>query len=297
MADRRGRNGIIGWREEGKRMSERRSMLTEADLMLLPQELMILRLENLAEAQANIDLDDVIGGRVARAESVPVVRVWRSAHVPGIGVSKKDVTQHAGAAASEQLRRKGTSVVVRQTGGTAVPQGDGVLHLSLLFPRLAQRATTDAYYRLLCDPMVSWFATLGLDATTGALPGSYCDGSYNVLAKGRKLVGTAQAWRGGLAGMASAHPGYVLAHACLMIDVDLPWASAQMNRFYELANDSYRVDLDASANVRELAPGAWYDLSRDEATEQAANSFLDFLVQYYVQLGVTVVADTESRCV
>lgn len=253
---------------------------------LIPTELSVLRIEDLVNPQPNIDLDAHLGREVASGKRVPLVRVWRSAKPFGIGVSRKDVASEDGAKARQTLLNQGISVIVRQTGGTAVPQGDGVIHLSLLFPRSAVRTTTDDYYRLLCDPLIAWFQSYGLEAYTGPLPGSYCDGSYNVLVDGKKLIGTAQAWRGGLAGMTSSHPGYILAHACITVDVDWPLATLWMNRFYELAGDAYRVDESTSVSLRSLTPDRWEGLNRADAAEQSAEELQKYLIRYYLDKGV-----------
>lgn len=255
---------------------------------LLPQELSVLRVEDLEHPQDNINLDAALGQEVAAGKRLPLVRVWRSARVFGIGVSRKDVASEAGASARQTLMDQGCSVIVRQTGGTAVPQGDGVVHLSLLFPRLAERTTTDDYYRLLCDPLLEWLHSYGLQAYTGALPGSYCDGSYNVLVDGKKLIGTAQAWRGGLAGVSSSHPGYILAHACITLDVDWPEAGFWMNRFYELSQDSYRVDETTSVSLSTLTPERWDGLDREAVSEQGARELQDFLAHYYARQNIGV---------
>lgn len=262
--------------------------MLEINPELLPQQVSVLRIEDLEQPQHNIDLDANLGREVAAGMRLPLVRVWRSARAMGIGVSRKDVASEAGARAKDTLMARGCNVIVRQTGGTAVPQGDGVLHLSLVFPRLPIRTTTDDYYRLLCDPLVEWFEGYGLRAYTGALPGSYCDGSYNVLVDDKKLIGTAQAWRGGLAGVSSNHPGYILAHACITIDVDWPVATNWINQFYELAGDPYRVEERASVSLRSLTPELWPGLVRAEAAEQSAMELTNFLKHYYTKKNVEV---------
>ncbi|MBX6351884.1 MAG: ligase [Thermoflavifilum sp.] len=219
----------------------------------------------------------------------PLIRLWRAAHAPGIGVSRKDVAHPAGEAARRQLMEEGLSVVVRDTGGTAVPQGDGVLHVSYIFPRPRARATTDTFYRLLCGPMVDWLQTLGLMAGTGALPGSYCDGTYNVLVSGRKLVGTAQAWRGGLAGLSSRHPGYVLVHACITVTADMATMSGWINRFYMLSGQSYRVDPALAVTLDELSAGPWRGTDAAEAARMAGERYAEHLTAWLTSQGVRVV--------
>ena len=228
----------------------------------------------------NMERDATLGQMVAEGDRPPTIRLWRSGIAPGIAVSARDVAGPRGEAARQALLREGIDVVVRQTGGTAVPQGEGVLHVSWLWPRTRVSVSIDAAYQLLCHPLVGWLQALGVEATIGPLPGSYCDGRHNVLASGRKLAGTAQAWRGGLAGVASARPGYVLAHACLMVDVDFAQATAWINHFYEEAGDAYRVDPGTSVDLRHLLPRRFTNMSARDANVDSLESLRDFLMRW-----------------
>jgi octanoyl-[GcvH]:protein N-octanoyltransferase len=259
------------------------------DLQWLPRTVEIGWIEALDDPQRNVDLDTFLGKEIGAGRRTPLIRLWRAAHAPGIGVSRKDVATPAGQMAKATLTAQGLSVVVRETGGTAVPQGDGVLHVSYIVPRPQGRATTDAFYRLLCQPLLSWLRSLGLEATTGSLPGSYCDGTYNVLVGGRKLVGTAQAWRGGLAGLSSRHPGYVLAHACIPVDVDMARANAWINRFYALAGQSYRVDPALAVTLSAVADGPWRHVVPADAAYAAGNALRGVLAGWLKQAGVRVI--------
>lgn len=241
-----------------------------------PEGTSVLWLDDINHAQHNMDIETELGEAVGRGDRPPLIRLWRAAKTHGIGVSRKDVASEEGKKAMETLKSEGYDVIVRHTGGTAVPQGPGVLHISYLFPRPASQVTTDQFYRILCNPMVEWLQKLGCEASTGALPGSFCDGSYNVLAFGRKLVGTAQAWRGGLAGMKSTRPGYVIAHACMVIDFDMSFATDLINRFYTLAGNPYRVSLDTSITLSDAVPSLFTGMTKPEATLFALESIQRF---------------------
>lgn len=257
------------------------------DDLLWPSDTEVQWLDNLDDSKYNLALEQALGEAVARGETRPLIRIWRSALARGIGISRRDVTAGDGEHALMQMERDGWDVVVRNTGGTAVPQGPGVVHLSYLFPRDARKVTTDAYYRLLCHPMMDWLKTLGLDATTGALPGSYCDGTYNILVNDKKLVGTAQAWRGGLAGVKSSRPGYILAHACMVVDVDMVAAAERINRFYELAGNDYRVNFETTTTLRELVPEYFTGLTPLEAATKVAADWMAWYGNLLASLQLT----------
>lgn len=261
-------------------------MLQPTDIALLPMTIGLSDQDDVQDSQRNMDMDVRFGQQVAALEQLPLVRIWRSGARFGIGVSRKDVQGDRAENAKNALLQLGIDVVVRQTGGTAVPQGQGVLHVSMILPRTQQAVSTDAYYRILCDPLLEWLATAQLYGVTGELPGSYCDGSYNILVGGKKLVGTAQAWRGGLAGMASRQPGYILAHACLVVDTDLKKSVAAMNTFYRIAGDAYRVQLETATTLKEClasigrSVGDVVDVKRE---------LVSFYRSYYSNIGCQVV--------
>ncbi|MGL6110123.1 MAG: lipoyl protein ligase domain-containing protein [Rubrivivax sp.] len=110
-------------------------------------------------------------------------------------------------------------VLVRASGGGVVPQGPGLLNLSLVWRADADAnegapSGTEAIYRALCDALAGALARLGIAAAPQAVQGSFCDGRFNLAVAGRKLVGTAQSWRR-VAGMP-----VVLAHAVIAVDAD-----------------------------------------------------------------------------
>lgn len=260
-------------------------MLGDTELALMPPKLEISTEELWAEPERNILLDDDWAREVAAGRRLPTVRVWRHAPVQGLVVSKRDVAGERGIAAMTEMAHRGWTIFQRPTGGTAVPHESGVLNLSLLLPRTSQKVSTDGYYRLLCQPIIDWLADMGLAAATGDLPGSYCDGNYNVLVDGQKLVGTAQAWRGGLAGAASRHPGYVLAHACIVINVPLAAATEAINQLYAAVDNPYRVDAATSTSLAQCLMRHGLP-TLDSAAAQTA--FSRFLQTYYEAQGLHV---------
>lgn len=247
------------------------------------------------QSQYNANLDDILGQEVATGARPPLIRLWRSGFAEGLSVSRKDVAGELGQRAATMLRERGLDVVVRQTGGTAVPQGEGVFHVSWLLPRSRASVTTDAYFRLLCQPVLDWLAAYGIAASTGSLAGSYCDGSYNILAAGRKLAGTAQAWKGGLAGLTSRYPGYVVAHACIATAIDIDRATGWINAFYAAADNPYQVQPDTTTSLSQLLPCQFGGNRHRDANWRAQTSLREFLTGWLSENGVSVLSGTEHR--
>jgi lipoate-protein ligase A len=133
---------------------------------------------------------------------------------------------------------------VRASGGGLVPQGPGVWNLSLAWPApSAMPVNTDAVYRALCAELSAAFARLAIVATPQPVTGSFCDGRYNLAVNGRKLVGTAQAWR------RMAGQPVVLAHAVIVVDADPAVLSTRANDFEAALGSATRYRADALTSV------------------------------------------------
>lgn len=162
----------------------------------------------------------------------PSAHLWQAPQC--LIVTRKDMRLPRYQAACEQLAAEGWPVHVRDSGGTAVPHGAGILNLSLLLPR----TTTDLahYYRLLGAPLLTLLAEFGLEGSYDFVPGSFCDGQYNLVIGGRKITGTAQRWLA----PGQDHNGAVLAQAMLLVAGDVDEGTRMASRFYELAGGELR---------------------------------------------------------
>lgn len=145
-----------------------------------------------------------------RADLPSIVMPWHFASKPGFDI------------AASEAREMGWPVVLRRTGGGAVPQGPGVINLAMVWPAGA-KLTIDGAYHALCAPMIAASAQFGLSAVPGATEGSFCDGTFNLAVEGRKIVGTAQRWR------SRGGARYVLAHAMIMLSPPAPEAIRAIN--------------------------------------------------------------------
>jgi lipoate-protein ligase A len=141
-------------------------------------------------------------------------------------------------------------VQVRTSGGGLVPQGPGLWNLSLAWPTpAATPIATESVYRSLTDELAAAFSRLGIVAAAQPVEGSFCDGRFNLAVKGRKCVGTAQAWR-----RIEGHP-VVLAHAVVVATADPVAVTDAANRFEAAAGASRRYRAQASTSLAE----AWRD--------------------------------------
>ena len=132
------------------------------------------------------------------------------------------------------------NVQVRASGGGLVPQGPGIWNLSLVWPVMdAGRLDTGEIYRFLCSRMSNALRELGIFAEPGSVNGSFCDGRFNLAVGGRKLVGTAQAWK------RIRLQQIVLAHAVILVDVDPVQLTTAANAFEASIGSGVRYDANA----------------------------------------------------
>ncbi|SFS62566.1 lipoate--protein ligase family protein [Marininema halotolerans] len=207
-------------------------------------------------------MEEAIGEAVAHGKAPATLRIWQGPQ--GLVVAKKDIRTRSGMDAALMMKGVDWPVYVRQSGGTAVPHGPGTLNLSLFLPRPKESAwTIDDIYRMLGYPLMKMAkAILGLDSYFGEVPGSFCDGRYNVVIQGKKVVGTSQVWKGGPAGLSSKRPGYVLAHATLLVHTDREQAVSALNAFYEMAEGDRPVYIDTVATLASFSSLQGEELER-----------------------------------
>lgn len=127
----------------------------------------------------------------------------------------------------------GWPISVRQSGGGVVPQGPGIWNLSLAWRQYGKPLDLASHaYEQLCAPIAQALSHCGVQSSTQAVDGSFCDGRFNLAVthegQHKKIVGTAQVWRRCAAPknitLPPAEPGsqtgwhIVLAHALILLD-------------------------------------------------------------------------------
>jgi lipoate-protein ligase A len=168
--------------------------------------------------------------------------LWRSQRALVVPRSYGNLPRLSAAAAASAAR--GWPVEVRRSGGGLVPQGPGLLNVSLAWRTAsATPRDTDAVYADLCDTIGATLASFGIAVATQEVEGSFCDGRFNLAAGGRKLVGTAQAWR-----RVEGQP-VTLAHAVLLVDVDPERLTAVANAFESEAGGARRYRSEAITSI------------------------------------------------
>ena len=192
-------------------------------------------------------------GRAVANGAAPTFRLWECSR--SLVVSRQEMQAPNIERAMTCMQQAGWPVVMRETGGSAVPLAPGVLNISMIVPRslttkvLGQ--SLEAVYRHLCEPIQQVLAAINISTRFGSVPGAFCDGRYNLVFEQKKIAGTAQAWRGNIGGSGTVSEGYVLAHAALLVDVDTAQLTGIVNRFYELTGLPRRFSDGNIVSVRQ----------------------------------------------
>lgn len=141
----------------------------------------------------------------------------------------------------------GWPVVRRRSGGLTVPNGQGVLNLTIA--RLSRHPGDPATaYRELCGLIVRTLSRQAIEAEVGPVAGAFCDGRHNVVVGGRKLAGTAQRWAQANGGTGTC----VVAHALILADLDRAAAVEAVNAYYAQLELPARFSSDAVVTLSEL---------------------------------------------
>ena len=135
--------------------------------------------------------DDVITAFKTQTLRDPIWACWQSAN--GLCVTRKEHRLAGFKQAQHDFNSKGFEIATRRSGGTIVPQGDGILNITSIGVEYGPRNIAQSYQRF-CKQLQIWLSDLGFETDIGPVKGCYCDGDYNLILDGKKLAGTSQRW-------------------------------------------------------------------------------------------------------
>jgi lipoate-protein ligase A len=215
------------------------SLATRPDIDSMPFQL----IDPVSLSGDPLDAEEALLSRAAAGEAV--AHVWEA---PVSLVVPRSYQRYAALAdAREAFAQRGCPVWLRLSGGGLVPQGPGILNLSLAYPVRAPMGTlSEAVYLHLCRILADALNSLGVLTHWQAVEGSFCDGRFN-LAWGpgddaRKVAGTAQYWRRVPHGDTDQPLYAVLAHAVLLVDADPIEINERANAFEAMIESGRRYE-------------------------------------------------------
>lgn len=192
------------------------------------------------------------------ARTGPVAQLWEAP--TSLVIPRSYLRQPGIDAARADFAARGYPVWLRMSGGGLVPQGPGILNVSLAYAVPRGAATwMEPVYLHLCEVIADGLREVGVETHWQAVEGSFCDGRYN-LAWGpgdtaRKIAGTAQYWRRAPADVQSpdGQRHLVLAHAILLVDADPVEINARANAFEAAIGSGRHYDPAKVVSVKEAA--------------------------------------------
>ncbi|BBI36381.1 lipoate--protein ligase family protein [Cohnella abietis] len=163
----------------------------ESEMAWTKDMLLLDRTEDLTgDSSYSFALDELLC-RQAGEGGPAVCHLWR--HPRAFVMGTKDSRLPRAADAVRWLEHSGYDVLVRHSGGAAVPLDTGVINLSLIMPISATfaqgfRNDFDRMYAFIRQSL----ASLGCNIHKGEVEGSYCPGDYDLHIDGFKFCGIAQ---------------------------------------------------------------------------------------------------------
>jgi lipoate-protein ligase A len=190
------------------------------------------------------------------AERGPTAAVWRASQ--GLVVPRTYQRFEAFSDACEMSAQNGWPVTLRLSGGGIVPQGDGIINLSLAYVVEGKPLDhSDQAYLLICGIIARALRRFGIESHPQTVEGSFCDGRYNLAVgsgkSARKVAGTAQLWRRHPVGGGHGTVQVVLVHALLLATIDTASVTAQANRFEDMLGSAKHYADDRVAPLHELS--------------------------------------------
>lgn len=211
----------------------------------------------------------------------PVAALWQTG--PSL-IVPRSYHRHAGyEAARARFAAEGWPVHERPSGGALVPQGPGVLNLSLAWTVPgAPGPWIEPIYLHLCRLLQVPLQALGIATHWQAVPGSFCDGRFNLAcgagAHARKIAGTAQYWRPRPAGATGPAGHTVLAHALLLVDPDLDLMHQRANAFERAVGSGQHYEPSRTVSVAQMlgpqAPPDWANQLRQRLAHTVSHTTL-----------------------
>lgn len=194
---------------------------------------------------------------LTQAADGPVACLWQAPQ--GLVVPRTYAARPGFSDAQIAFAAQGWPIQVRQSGGGIVPQGPGILNISLARVFHGRPLDhSDALYRHLCGLIAAALLFFGIETHAQAVEGSFCDGRYNLAvgSPARKVVGTAQWWRRLPTAGRQAERHIGLAHALILMQCDTITATSQANALEAALGAPRRYAADTVASLDQLLPAA-----------------------------------------
>ena len=217
------------------------STLVEKIAALIAPDVTIER----GEGQAAISRDaEILDQLLAAGSETSFIRLWTNSRC--LVTTRVVARMPAFAKAAAGAQACAWPVHVRHSGGSTVVHRPGILNISMFRCGSGKSPGIHAAYGELVRCVKTALVHLGVEVSTGSVPGSFCDGRYNIIAGGRKIAGTACHSRLSRTGYA------LLAHASLLVEGNIGSDINIISRFERSLSLHQQYDRNAHATLAEI---------------------------------------------
>lgn len=136
------------------------------------------------------------------------------------------------------LSGRGYPAFMRISGGSAVILDRDCLSFAVARP-CRDLTQWENNFREMAQAIVDGLGRLGIPAEFGAAAGSYCEGPFDIVTRGRKVAGVAQAIR----------QGFALVNGMVLVRQDPVAVTACLQEFYRLSGDDRTLRAEAVTSL------------------------------------------------
>lgn len=141
------------------------------------------------DALQSFAMDDTLCTSVGSGESMPTARTWVHDKTVVLGIQDARLPFVKGGI--DFLKENGYQVIVRNSGGLAVPLDHGVLNISLIFAE-KQKVSINRGYEAMASFVRRMLKPFDVGVETGEIEASYCPGRFDLSIAGKKFAGISQ---------------------------------------------------------------------------------------------------------
>jgi octanoyl-[GcvH]:protein N-octanoyltransferase len=204
-------------------------------------------LGKLTDVQSQLNREEQTLKLRARDEVKDTLYLWESS--PAIVVTRRDSRMKNFPETKKQFENGGILVCQRLTGGGTCPQGPGIVNLAAIYTQQFEKepSIVESFHKM-CGKMQSSLAGLGIETEIGACEDSFCDGRYNLLAGGKKLIGTSQRWLS----TQDERNIAILFHALVLYQIDPAKTCKMLNEFNVSLGKEDNYHANALINITDI---------------------------------------------
>ncbi|MBU6145555.1 MAG: hypothetical protein KGO83_02440 [Paenibacillaceae bacterium] len=169
---------------------------------------------------------------VARRYGTNTLMAW--VHECALVIGLRETTYRCATEAMHAFEDEGAQVVVRPSGGAAVPLDAGVLNVALVLPAWTGSIHDD--FMQLVTRIHAACARCGVHTAVGEVRGAVCPGAYDIHVDGAKIAGISQ-HRSATA---------TIVHAFINVSGDAQARAQRVMRFYMCAQATNAPPIDPS---------------------------------------------------